>query len=228
MDIVILPDAASLAVKAADLVEEEISSHAEVLLALAGGSTPRSTHDQLAARPIDWSNVTAWIADERWVTPDHEDANQLMVRESLAGPTGVRFLAPDTTLGTPARAATEYGDLVIPRITDRSIRSVTMLGLGTDGHTASLFPGTTALAAGSLSYVPNFVPTLDAWRLTATFRLLAESDVVVFLVAGASKAPVVADIAAGADHPAARVTARERVVWLLDEAAARELRGGSP
>ncbi|MFO7699224.1 MAG: 6-phosphogluconolactonase [Acidimicrobiia bacterium] len=223
MDFVILPDAASLAKKAADIVQDQIASSSRVLLALAGGSTPRSVHDQLAIRPIDWSDVTAWVADERWVPPTSEDANQQMIRESITDVVGVRFVAPDTTLTTPAVAATAYGDEIVPLITERDVTSITMLGIGTDGHTASLFPGTTALTVRSLAYVANFVPQLDAWRLTATFRLIAESDMVVFVVSGESKAEVMAGIVAGDDHPAARVEAKQRVLWLLDEPAAAHL-----
>ena len=220
MDIVILPDAASLAVKAADIVEESISENGRLMLGLAGGSTPRSTHEQLASRSIDWSDVTAWIADERWVPPASEDANQQMVRESIVEAVDLAFLAPDTTAATPAVAAADYGDLVIPRLTDSRTSSMLMLGMGTDGHTASLFPGTTALGIDGASYVANFVPQLDTWRLTATFGMIELVDVVIFLVSGESKAEKIAEIAAGGEYPAARVRARDRVVWLLDEPAA--------
>lgn len=223
MERITVPDPDSLAEAAADLVADEIERHDQVMLGLAGGSTPRATHRALAGRPIDWSGVRAWIADERWVPPDHRDANQAMVRESLTDERRIPFLAPDTTLGTPAEAATAYADNVVPRIMDRSTRTVLMLGIGADGHTASLFPGTSALDVSSPSFVANFVPQLDTWRITATYPLIAAVDVVVFVVSGSSKAEAVAAIALGEPLPAARVTARERVVWLLDEAAASQL-----
>ena len=216
-------DPAALAETAADLIADEVARHDQVLLGLAGGSTPRATHEALATRSVDWSRVTAWIADERWVPPDDVEANQAMVRASLTDPCRIAFVAPDTTMPTPAQAATAYADMIVPRITDRATTTVLMLGIGADGHTASLFPGTRALDIEARSFVPNFVPQIDAWRITATFPLLAAADVIVFLVAGRSKAEAVAAIAAGADLPAARVTARDRVLWLLDEAAAELL-----
>ena len=223
MERIVVPDPGSLATTAADLIEELVGEQSELMLGLAGGSTPRATHEVLAARPIDWSRVTAWIADERWVSPDDADANQAMVRESLTDPCRIAFVAPDTTMPTPAQAATAYADVLVPRITDRATTTVLMLGIGADGHTASLFPGTRALDVEARSFVPNFVPQIDSWRITATFPLLAAADIVVFLVAGGSKADAVAAIASGVDLPAARVTARDRVVWILDEAAASGL-----
>lgn len=223
MERITVADPASLAEAAADVVAEEVEQYDQVMLGLAGGSTPRATHEILATRPIDWSGVTAWIADERWVPPDHEDANQAMVRSSLTDERRIPFLAPDTTLSTPTRAAVAYADSVVPRITDRSTRTVLMLGIGADGHTASLFPGTSALDIPSPSFVANFVPQLDTWRLTATFPLIAAADVVLFLVSGAAKAEAVAAIADGEPLPAGRVTARERVLWILDQAAASRL-----
>jgi 6-phosphogluconolactonase len=145
-----------------------------------------------------------------------------MIRESLVRASGVQFLAPDTTLHSPAEAAERYTQTLIP-VLATTTRRVTLLGIGDDGHTASLFPGTTALETGGPRYVDNFVPSFDSWRLTATFDLLNESDIVYFLVAGASKAEMIAAIAAGADVPATRVTAKEQVIWLLDRAAAANL-----
>lgn len=219
----VVSDPAALAEAAADIVEEQVSARTPVMLGLAGGSTPRATHEALARRDINWSRTTAWIADERWVPRDHADANQAMVRASLTDPCRIPFLAPDTTMSTPARAATAYADNVVPRISDRATRTVLMLGIGADGHTASLFPGTTALDVEARSYVPNFVPQLDTWRLTATFSLIAAADVVIFLVSGDAKAETVAAILADEPFPAARVTATERLIWLLDEPAASNL-----
>jgi 6-phosphogluconolactonase len=223
MDRIIVPDADALAVVAAQLVHEEVIGASSLSLGVAGGSTPIATHGLLCDRDIDWSHVTAWIPDERWVPPDHEDANQRMVRETLTDAVNLELLAPDTRSGNPAEVARRYGDLIIPILTAPGRRSIIMLGMGTDGHTASLFPGTTALGVTVPSYVANFIPKLDSWRLTATLDLIAMADVVIFLVSGAAKAAMVASVAAGADVPAAAVTARDRVLWLLDEAAAADL-----
>jgi len=106
---------------------------------------------------------------------------------------------------------------------ERANRSVVLLVIFTDGHTASLFPGSPALVDTGVRYVANYVETLGAWRLTATFDLLATADIVIFLVTGASKADMIASIAEGADVPSARVTARDQTLWLLDEVAASGL-----
>ncbi|MEN8239264.1 MAG: 6-phosphogluconolactonase [Actinomycetota bacterium] len=212
-----------LAGAAAGIIATEIEDNDEVLLGLAGGSTPRMMYQDLAAAPIDWSGVTAWMTDERWVGPDDSDSNQRMVRESLGTSGHIRFLAPNTRLKYPTAAAARMTRAMRCLMNRRPNRAVTVLGLGDDGHTASLFPATDALAVREESFVANWVPQLDSWRLTASFDLLGASDVVVFLVSGAGKAAAIAEIAAGSDLPAARITARERVVWLLDEEAAERL-----
>jgi 6-phosphogluconolactonase len=223
MEYNVLPDAVAVANHAADIVQSEIDSYGGILLGLAGGSTPRSTYEALARRSIDWSYTTAWMTDERWVAPDSDESNQKMARESFIAPTGVSFLAPDTTGGSIEQSAGEFSDAIVPA-TERANRSIVLLGIGTDGHTASLFPGSAALDDPTTDYVANHVPSLDTWRLTATFGLLATADIVIFLVTGESKAAMIASIANGADVPSARVTARESVLWLLDDAAATGLR----
>jgi 6-phosphogluconolactonase len=222
MEYVVLTDPSAVANHAADIVQSEIDSYGGILLGLAGGSTPRSTYAALTSRSIDWSYTTAWMTDERWVAPTSDESNQKMARESLIDPTGVAFLAPDTTLASMEQSAAEFTDVMVPA-TERANRSIVFLGIGTDGHTASLFPDSAALNDVSTAYVANHVPSLDTWRLTATYGLLGTADIVMFLVTGASKADMVASIAAGADVPSARVTAREQVLWLLDEAAASGL-----
>jgi len=163
------------------------------------------------------------MTDERWVPPTHVDSNQLMARTTLTEATGVHLLAPDTTAKDPAASATAFEDALIEHDVGRGRPAAAMLGMGDDGHTASLFPGTRALTTRNRSYVDNWVPAHDAWRLTATFEMLARMDRIWFLVAGAAKAEVVAQIADGASFPASQVTASEDVEWLLDADAASML-----
>ena len=211
-----------LAHRAADLIQEEILQAKQLALGLAGGSTPAGAYRELSQRPIDWTRTTTWITDERWVPPTHPDANQAMARAALTDQTGVRLLAPDTTMTSPRDSAQSFGE-VLKGLLTQDTRMVTLLGIGDDGHTASLFPGTEAIDTTGVFYVANHVPSLDTWRLTSTFDLITRSDVVVFLVAGSEKAQMIADIAGGRDVPAARITARERVLWLLDREAAAAL-----
>lgn len=222
MDYFVLDDGSAVARSAADIVQGDIETSGSTLIGLAGGSTPRATYEELARRCIDWSGATVWMTDERWVPPNSDASNQKMASASLVDPTGVSFLAPDTTVTSIEESAAAYTDTILP-VVARADRSLVLLGIGTDGHTASLFPGTAAIGHPGVACVANHVPTLDAWRLTATFGLLATADRVLFIVTGESKAGIVAAIHAGADVPAARVTAREKVLWLLDEAAASGL-----
>lgn len=211
-----------LAMSAANLLQAEIEADDRVALGLAGGSTPRATYESLASRNLDWSTTVAWLTDERWAPPMSPESNQRMIRETLATSTGVQFLAPDTTLHSPTESASRYTQTLIGVLATAE-RRVALLGIGEDGHTASLFPGTEALGTSGPRYIDNFVPAFDAWRLTSTFDLLGESDIVYFLVAGRSKSAMIASIAAGANVPATRVTAKEKVVWLLDRESASEL-----
>ena len=223
MNIEVFEDMDSLAAAAASHVENEISKAERLSLGLAGGSTPRLVHRELADRQIDWRSVTTWITDARWVHAAHGDANQRMVRETLVADTGVRFLAPDTSLDTPTQSAMAFTKLLREGGVPDAPQSIIMLGMGADGHTASLFPDTEALNATGERFVANYVPQLDRWRLTATYDLIATADLVLFLVAGKNKAEALRDISQGADHPAGRVTSHGEVLWLLDEPAARRL-----
>lgn len=220
MERVVLPTRNDVAVEAARLVASEVEGSDGLLLGLAGGSTPRVAYEELARSPIDWTGVTTWMTDERWVRPEHVESNQAMVRDSLGTSGRIRFLAPNTRLQLPEAAAARMARSLGCLSNGPQTRMVTLLGMGDDGHTASLFPGTEALEVDDSSYVANWVPQLDTWRLTASFRALAMSDVVVFLVAGAAKAEAVERIVAGDSYPASRVTATEKVLWLLDEEAA--------
>lgn len=219
----IYPTPEAVANAAADLISRAITSEPNLSLGLAGGSTPRRVHSSLASRELAWDGVTAWMTDERWVGPDRPESNQRMARETLVVPTGVPFVAPDTTGTDPEAAAEAYASILDTSDIGSDRPSVVMLGIGTDGHTASLFPETAALGETERSYVANWVGALGAWRLTTTFGLLARIDTVLFVVTGASKAPVIRQLADGAELPAAAVRARREVIWLLDAAAASEL-----
>ena len=223
MNVAVYENIDAVAIAATDRIEAEISAADSLALGLAGGSTPKLVHRELASRQIDWTNTTAWMTDARWVSATHEHANQRMARETLVEATGVRLLAPDKSLASPEESAEDFTDVLVGAGIHRAQRSIIMLGMGPDGHTASLFPGTDALDAKGIRYVANEVPQLETWRLTATFDLIATADLVLFLVTGANKAETIREISTGSDHPAARVTCRGEVLWLLDEAAAAKL-----
>jgi 6-phosphogluconolactonase len=209
------PDAVAAA--AADLIAAAITS-GTTTIGLAGGSTPQATYERLPGRNLDWSGVMLWLGDERWVPPDHPDSNARMARRAFVDEVAATLVAPDYAIGDPHQAASAYDEAVRPAL---MVPGLILLGMGDDGHTASLFPGTEALGVSDRSYVANWVEAKNDWRLTATLPLLWSAAQVVFLVTGSAKAAVVAEVLAGADYPAGRVgRGAQATTWLLDAAAA--------
>jgi 6-phosphogluconolactonase len=200
-------------------------SHRVVTLGLAGGSTPAATYESLAKRSVDWSKVIMWLGDERWVPHDHSESNTRMIRKTLVDAVVGRLLAPDTAFGEPASAAAEYAGALTEVFHDGR-PDVVLLGMGHDGHTASLFPGTAALESDAGTYLANWVDEKDSWRLTASLPLLWSAREIVFLVQGKNKASVLAQIIdEGHPYPAQRVASgADSVRWMVDSAAASQLR----
>jgi 6-phosphogluconolactonase len=189
-------------------------------LGLAGGSTPIAAYGKLAEHDLDWAHIVCWLPDERWVPPEDEASNARMARTELIDRTAASLLAPDTTVESPAEAAAAYQTALQSALAVGP--SVVLLGIGADGHTASLFAGTAALDIAEPAYVPNWVDALGAWRLTATASLLRGVDHIVFLASGSGKAAVLREILVEeVPHPARLVAEGARdVTWLLDTEAA--------
>lgn len=201
-------------------------------MALSGGSTPRRMHEILAGRPdVDWSKVHVFWGDERTVPPDHEESNFRMAKESLLD----RVSVPEDQIHRmagekdPDLAAQEY-EQEIRTVFDVSLPDmprfdVVLLGMGADGHTASLFPGTDALKVHDRYAVANHVPQQNTDRLTLTFPVLNSARLVIFMVAGADKADAVQRCLEGSKDvpPAGQVQPADgQCRWLLDsESAAR-------
>jgi 6-phosphogluconolactonase len=194
-------------------------------LFLSGGSTAEECYRQLAAAGgpgsgIAWGEVDVYLGDERCVPPDHPDSNHRMIKTALldvVGPVGSDH--PMYRTGTPSAAAADYQAVIGPL----PAFDVVHLGLGPDGHTASLFPGSTALAVTDPAslVVANQDPLAHNPhdRITLTFPGIARARLAVFTVSGTSKQEALAGVVAGADLPAAQVTA-DRIVWLVDADAA--------
>jgi 6-phosphogluconolactonase len=169
-----------------------------------------------------------WLGDERWVAHHHPESNVGMVRGELVDAVNGRMLAPNHGIGDPAAAAAAYEVLLRSAFIDRGFGpapDVVLLGLGEDGHTASLFPGTAALDDFTNRYVANWIEAGAAWRLTATLPLLWSASELVFIVTGEAKADVVREIIVdGVPYPARQVVASARkVTWFLDAAAGAHL-----
>lgn len=195
-------------------------------LSLCGGSTPRAVYEGLAALQagaIDWGRVRLSFGDERAVPPDHPDSNFRMVREALLDrieipAENVLRIEAEAGAGVAAercesrlrRWAAEDGEGIFTH-------DLVLLGMGDDGHTASLFPGTLALDESERWVVANHVPKFGSERVTFTFPLINAARAVCFLVTGEeNKGAVVGRIlAGGTDDPAARIQPAGELIWLL-------------
>jgi 6-phosphogluconolactonase len=246
-EVVVLPDPAALAQEAArrfvEAACQAIVERGHFTVALAGGSTPTGLYRLLAQCPyrdqIEWYRTFTYFGDERCVPPDHPDSNYHAAREALLAsgsiPAANVFrmageLGPDAAARAYAAILRRNFDLTGPA---RPCFDLILLGMGDDGHTASLFPGMPALMERRRpvvgSEVPGYVrPAVS--RVTLTLPAINAARQVLFLVAGASKAAALAAVLTGHEPadplPARRVRpAVGGLTWLLDQAAAAGLRG---
>jgi 6-phosphogluconolactonase len=208
-----------------------IESRGRFVVALSGGSTPRAMYAQLAtaslASTLDWSRVEVLWGDERCVPPDHEASNYRMAREALFEPYAVPEKSILRMRGEiePALAAQEYEDALALLATQHGEtiyrHDLMLLGMGDDGHTASLFPGTEALSEQVRRVAANYVPKLGAWRLTMTLPLLNQSRHVLFLVSGDKNPELLEQVlAGGSEYPAARINPPNgQLTWMIGERA---------
>jgi 6-phosphogluconolactonase len=228
MRLVVHSDAESLARDAAVFVAGLLKQAAgpRVSLGLAGGSTPRATYRQLRWQPVDWESVDLWLSDERWVPPDDPESNGDMAASALADHVDARMIRPRWSKYLTARDSAAFYEAELRRIIPNGGSDVILLGMGTDGHTASLFPETEALHEMTRWFVANEVPQVESWRLTATAPMIWRARTVVVLTEGESKAPMVAEAFEGPDGSIPIQLLRRAkgdVVWLVDQAAARDL-----
>jgi 6-phosphogluconolactonase len=206
---------------------EAIRDRNEFRIALSGGNTPAPVYAQLAALGDDlpWDRIRFTFGDERCVPPDDPQSNFRMARENLFTPAGVPEKSVMRMRGEmdPQIAARDYEQQLLAIATRRGEltyrHDLILLGVGPDGHTASLFPGTTALEETTRAVMANFVPNLNAWRLTFTFPLINHARKILFLV-GASKDPQLIERVLEGDQqfPAARVNpSAGEVTWIIGE-----------
>ena len=201
----------------ADLMVDELTGAGPgYSLFLSGGGTATACYRALATRSgLPWYGVDIYLGDERCVPPDDPDSNHRMIIDVLLDSVGpVHGDHPMYGSGTAAEAAARYQDLV-----DDLRPDLVHLGLGPDGHTASLFPGSTGLADAHPDHlvVANTDPggSNPHERITLTLRGIARARRTVITVAGASKRQALSRIRAGEDLPAGRVTGRD-ILWLVD------------
>ncbi len=200
---------------------EAIAERGLFRVALAGGETPRAVHEALSKLDVQWPLVQVTFGDERCVPPDDADSNFRMAKESLLDrvslPAGNVFRIRGEI--APEDAAREYEEklaAVAARFAEpRYVHDLVILGMGPDGHTASLFPGSPALDETARNVIPATGPKPPPQRITMTFPLLNAARKACFLIKGADKLPLVEQIVAGDESfPAGRVKAKS-VTWLV-------------
>jgi len=242
--VLVYPDAQTFQRAATDeflrSAREAILERGSFKVALAGGSTPRATYASLAeseqkgTAQVAWDKVEVFFGDERTVPPEHTDSNFRMAQEVLLSkvpfkPERIHRLQGEME---PNQAAKEYEAEIrkafqIPAGTIPKFDLI-LLGMGGDGHTASLFPGSAALEETTQLVCSNWVEKFGTHRLTFTFPVLNAAGADLFMVMGADKARMVGNIlrppSTDPVYPAQRVRpAHGRLLWMLDEAAAGEL-----
>ena len=204
-----------------------MAERSEFRIALSGGHTPAPVYARLAAvaHDLPWQSVRFTFGDERCVPPDDPQSNFRMARENLFVPAAVPEKSIMRMRGEidPQIAAREYADQLHAIATERGEpiyqHDLILLGLGDDGHTASLFPGTAALEETARRVVANFVPKLNAWRLTFTFPLINYARHILFLVGASKSSQLIERVLAGdPQFPAARVNpSAGEVTWMIGE-----------
>jgi len=223
----------NFAADAANFILEEahkaLGERSEFRIALSGGNTPVPIYTRLAVigHDLPWELARITFGDERCVPPNDRQSNFRMARETLLEPAAVPEKSIFRMRGEidPQVAAQEYQDQLDLLATQRGEpiyrHDLILLGLGDDGHTASLFPGTRALQETNRRVVANYIPKLESWRLTFTFPLIFAARAVCFLVGGNKDLKLIERIFAGDESlPAARVDKNAReVTWILAEPA---------
>ncbi len=192
-------------------------------LSLCGGGTPAPIYRALAERKeIDWQKVIITFGDERCVGPEHDQSNFRMAKAALLDPADIPARNVVRMEGEldPEEAAQKCEQrlraLAEERGEDLFKHDLILLGMGEDGHTASLFPGSKALSESARWVSENFVASQDSWRLTITYPLIQAAEEVFFLIKGEKKQAIVEEIlGGGSDYPAAKVAPMSgRLTWI--------------
>lgn len=242
-DVKILADAKELAKAAAELfiqiVGSTVAQKGTCRVVLAGGSTPQALYSLLASEPyseqVAWDRLHIFFGDERCMPPDYPDSNyrkayQSLIRNVPLLPENIHRIPAELE---PERAAERYEEKLLAYFssqidpTEREAASfdLVLLGMGDDGHTASLFPGTPVIHEDTRWVAAQYVDKLGAWRITLTPAILNRSAHILFLVSGAGKSDTLQHVIYGSYQPErypAQIIQPDSgsVIWLVDEAAA--------
>ena len=237
--IVLEDDAALAAAVAARFVQRAraaIEARGRFFVALAGGSTPKASYSLIAASErdaLDWSSVRFFFGDERCVPPDDDESNFKMARTNLIGPLQIsaehvfRMHGEDE----PPKAARAYADVLVREVPAENgvpVFDLVMLGMGPDGHTASLFPGSDPREDDAALVRAPFVAKFGTHRLTLTPRVLTAARAIDVATAGPTKTAALAAVLDGPPDPvrypiSVLADAGDRLTWLVDRVAAAQL-----
>jgi len=228
-----------------NLARQAVATRGAFHVALAGGSTPRGLY-QLLATPdycerIAWAQTQIYFGDERAVPPDHADSNYRMAREALLQQVPIpaanihRMVAHGGALAEGAARYQRLLETALPASANGIPQlDLLLLGIGPDGHIASLFPDTAILDEQHALVAPVYVDKFNSWRMSITFPVINNARRVMVLAAGESKASIIAELF-GADgeaisakstnnpYPVQRIAPLQPVIWLLDSAAAQRI-----
>ena len=244
-EIQIFPDTSALfhgaAVLFAEQAQSAIRQHGRFTVALSGGSTPKSLYGLLAKNAsLPWDNVFFFFGDERHVPPTDPESNYRMARESILSkipvPAANVFRVPaENPDANQAAASYEQAlrDFFQTPPGGFPVLDLVLLGMGPDGHTASLFPGSQALGEKSRWVVSNWVEKFKTNRITLTLPVLDNASAVMFLVSGRDKAAVLREVLEGTQpgtqFPSKLIRPEHgRLVWMVDQAAASDLAASRP
>jgi 6-phosphogluconolactonase len=214
------------------IANESIQDHGFFAVALSGGSTPKKIFQRLAtmADRLDWSKVYLFWSDERSVPPTHPDSNYRMAMEEGGlsklpiSQNQIFRMVAEEDIETNAKA---YEDVILDKLGSHPFDMV-MLGLGEDGHTASLFPHTDALKAKGRLVVPNFVPQKNSWRMTFTYECINRSLHICIYAIGPTKTEILEKVLLGPHNPLeypSQVigTQTNPALWIIDSEAGKNL-----
>ena len=196
-----------------DLISSEINNSENYSLGLSGGSTPKFFYELFAEKYKDYSNIYLWTVDERHVKINDEKSNQRMIN-SIFSNSNLNIIEYSYE-EDPGHSAKSYTNNVFKKV-DKF--NAAILGVGEDGHIASLFPDTTALNAKEKGFVQNEVNILTKWRVTCTFELLKDIEQVYLLVTGKNKREIIEKIGKENDLPVNElIRIRKKTVLLTDQ-----------
>lgn len=215
-----------------EIAEHYIKKNGAFYLSLSGGNTPKSIYQQLAVRGkerIDWQRVYMMFGDERYVGKNDPDSNYRMVSEALFSKIPIpedNILPFDTSYELPSAAAQAYEEELLRKmpldVHGVPIFDLILLGMGGDGHTASLFPDTDILMSKSLVDAV-FVEKMNSMRLSVTFKMINSAKNAWVMIAGSGKEAVLTSVLNSSDstnYPIERVKPKGQLIWLLDDKAA--------